>query len=487
MCAVVGVIGKSSVNQLLYDSLLLLQHRGQEAAGIATSHADKFNLYKSKGLVKDVFNKENMLMLSGNSGIGHVRYSTAGSYSNEEAQPFYVNSPFGITLVHNGNLTNTDYLRKYLQKKSKRHINTNSDSEVLINVFADELNSACKDINDITDDIIFKAVSELHKKVKGAYSVILQISGYGIVAFRDTYGIRPLCFGSQETKGGIEWMVASESVALDGNGFRLLRDINPGEAIIINLDGEISFKQCSDKAKLVPCIFEYVYFARPDSCINGVSVYDARLRMGEYLAKQVTKLLNPKDIDVVVPIPDSSRPSAMQLALCLNINYREGLIKNRYIGRTFIMPGQSARRKSVKQKLNAIGIEFKGKNVLLVDDSIVRGTTSLEIVEMIRAAGAKKVYFASAAPQVKFPNVYGIDMPNKNELIANGKTDDQIAKFINADCVIYQSLSDLKKSINDINHNLSEFETSCFDGNYITGDINDNYFDIYSRENIFND
>ncbi|AWD32420.1 Amidophosphoribosyltransferase [Candidatus Kinetoplastibacterium sorsogonicusi] len=483
MCAVVGVIGKSPVNQLLYDSLLLLQHRGQEAAGIATLHNNKFYLYKSKGLVKDVFHKEAMLSLLGHSGIGHVRYSTAGSSSSEEAQPFYVNSPFGITLSHNGNLTNTDELREYLYKNSKRHINTTSDSELLINIFADELSYASLNFNYINDDIIFKAVSELHKKVRGAYSVILEISGYGIVAFKDPYGIRPLCFGYQNTEKGKEWMIASESVALEGNGFNIVRDVNPGEAIIINLNGDFSHKQCANNPKLIPCLFEYVYFARPDSLMNNVSIYEARLCMGEYLAMQVAKTINLMDIDIVVPIPDSSRPSAMQLANFLNINYREALIKNRYIGRTFIMPGHSSRRKSVKQKLNAIGSEFKNKNVLLVDDSIVRGNTSLEIVEMVRAAGAKKVYFASAAPQVKFPNVYGIDMPNKTELIAHNKTNEEIAKSIKADRVIYQNIDDLKKSIQKFNNSINEFDASCFDGKYITGDIDDNYFNKISNRN----
>ncbi|OCZ92301.1 amidophosphoribosyltransferase, partial [Achromobacter xylosoxidans] len=384
MCGIVGVIGRGPVNQLLYDSLLLLQHRGQDAAGIATSQGNQFNMYKAHGLVRDVFRTRNMRALPGTSGVGQVRYPTAGSSaSEEEAQPFYVNAPFGIMFAHNGNLTNWRELRESLYRVDRRHINTNSDSEVLLNVLAHELQSAASGVS-LDDDAMFRAVAAVHKRVRGAYAVVAQISGYGLLAFRDPNGIRPLCIGRQETDEGVEWMVASESVALEGSGFAFVRDVEPGEAVFVDLDGRFVSRQCADNPQLVPCIFEYVYFARPDSLIDGVSVYDARLRMGEYLADKVARNMRLGDIDVVMPIPDSSRPAAMQLAARLNLDYREGLIKNRYVGRTFIMPGQAVRRKSVRQKLNAIGMEFKGKNVLLVDDSIVRGTTSREIVDMAR-------------------------------------------------------------------------------------------------------
>lgn len=475
MCGIVGVIGRGPVNQLLYDSLLLLQHRGQDAAGIATSQGNQFNMYKAHGLVRDVFRTRNMRALPGTSGVGQVRYPTAGSSaSEEEAQPFYVNAPFGIMFAHNGNLTNWRELRESLYRVDRRHINTNSDSEVLLNVLAHELQSAASGVS-LDDDAMFRAVAAVHKRVRGAYAVVAQISGYGLLAFRDPNGIRPLCIGRQETDEGVEWMVASESVALEGSGFAFVRDVEPGEAVFVDLDGRFVSRQCADNPQLVPCIFEYVYFARPDSLIDGVSVYDARLRMGEYLADKVARNMRLGDIDVVMPIPDSSRPAAMQLAARLNLDYREGLIKNRYVGRTFIMPGQAVRRKSVRQKLNAIGMEFKGKNVLLVDDSIVRGTTSREIVDMARAAGANKVYFASAAPPVRFPNVYGIDMPTQSELIATGRSDEEIARAIGADSLIYQDLQDMQQAVRDINPKLSRFEASCFDGEYITGDITAEY------------
>ncbi|KOF52682.1 MULTISPECIES: amidophosphoribosyltransferase [unclassified Achromobacter] len=475
MCGIVGVIGRGPVNQLLYDSLLLLQHRGQDAAGIATSQGTQFNMFKAHGLVRDVFRTRNMRALPGNSGIGQVRYPTAGSSaSEEEAQPFYVNAPFGIMFAHNGNLTNWRELRESLYRVDRRHINTNSDSEVLLNVLAHELQSAASGVS-LDDDAMFRAVAAVHKRVRGAYAVVAQISGYGLLAFRDPYGIRPLCIGRQDTDEGVEWMVASESVALEGSGFSFVRDVAPGEAVFIDLDGRLVSRQCAENPQLVPCIFEYVYFARPDSLIDGVSVYDARLRMGEYLADKVARNMRLGDIDVVMPIPDSSRPAAMQLAARLNLDYREGLIKNRYVGRTFIMPGQAVRRKSVRQKLNAIGMEFKGKNVLLVDDSIVRGTTSREIVEMARAAGANKVYFASAAPPVRFPNVYGIDMPTQKELIATGRSDEEIARTIGADSLVYQDLADMQQAVRDINPALTRFEASCFDGEYVTGDITAEY------------
>ncbi|WP_353174241.1 amidophosphoribosyltransferase, partial [Paracandidimonas soli] len=482
MCGIVGIAGRSPVNQLVYDSLLLLQHRGQDAAGIATSHDQFFSMHKAHGLVRDVFRTRNMRALPGNSGVGQVRYPTAGSSDSvDEAQPFYVNAPFGIMFVHNGNLTNWRELRQELFRIDRRHINTNSDSEVLLNVFAHELQQASMGVT-LDEDKVFTAVSAVHRRARGAYAVIAQIANYGMVAFRDPYGIRPLCLGRNESEQGVEWMVASESVALTGSGFTRVRDIAPGEAVFIDLDGNLTSRQCAEAPVLTPCVFEYVYFARPDSIMDGVSVYDARLGMGEHLGERVAKTLRLGDIDVVMPIPDSSRPSAMQLASSLNLNYREGFIKNRYIGRTFIMPGQAVRKKSVRQKLSAIDTEFQGKNVLLVDDSIVRGTTSREIVEMARAAGANKVYFASAAPAVRFPNVYGIDMPTQAELIATGRDTDQIAREISTDGLVYQELADLEQSIRDRNPALTQFETSCFNGRYITGDIDEAYLERLQRE-----
>ncbi len=475
MCGIVGVVGRGLVNQLIYDSLLLLQHRGQDAAGIATSDGNHFNMFKGHGLVRDVFRTRSMRSLPGFSGIGQVRYPTAGSSdSAEEAQPFYVNAPFGLTFAHNGNLTNWLELRESLFRVDQRHINTNSDSEVLLNVLAHELQRAANGVS-LDEGAIFRAVTALHGRVKGAYTVVAQISGYGLLAFRDPHGIRPLCLGRFESPEGTEWMVASESVALEGSGFEFVRDVEPGEAIFISLDGKLSSQLCGPNVPFAPCIFEYVYFARPDSVLSGVSVYGARLRMGEYLGDKLARSIPLGDIDVVMPVPDSSRPAAMQLASRLNIEYREGLIKNRYVGRTFIMPGQAIRKKSVRQKLNTIGLEFKGKNVLLVDDSIVRGTTSREIVEMARAAGANKVYMASAAPPVRYQNVYGIDMPTQAELIATGRDDEEIARIIGADALIYQDIEDMKKSISDLNPALTNFDTSCFTGEYVTGDITPEY------------
>jgi len=481
MCGVVGVVGHSPVNQLLYDSLLLLQHRGQDAAGIATAHAQFFSMHKAHGLVRDVFRTRNMRALPGHSGVGQVRYPTAGSSSVDEAQPFYVNAPFGITFVHNGNLTNWRELREALFNVDRRHINTNSDSEVLLNVFAHELQRAYNGAS-LDDATVFDAVAAVHRRAKGAYAVIAQIAGHGMVAFRDPYGIRPLCLGRQESEDGVTWMVASETVALTGNGFTRVRDVAPGEAIFITLDGSLSSRQCAERPVLTPCAFEFVYFARPDSIMDGVSVYDARLGMGEYLGARVAKELRLGGIDVVMPIPDSSRPSAMQLAASLNLNYREGFIKNRYVGRTFIMPGQAVRKKSVRQKLSAIETEFHGKNVLLVDDSIVRGTTSREIVEMARAAGANKVYFASAAPPVRFPNVYGIDMPTPSELIASNRDPESIARDIGVDGLVYQDLDDLTRAICDRNPAITQVEASCFDGRYVTGDIDAVYLDRLERQ-----
>ena len=477
MCGIIGIAGTSPVNQLIYDGLLLLQHRGQDAAGISTTNENQFSMYKAHGLVRDVFRTRNMRSLPGNSGIGQVRYPTAGSSDSiDEAQPFYVNAPFGITFAHNGNLTNTDELREQLFRIDRRHINTNSDSEVLLNVFAHELQLASED-NTPDHEAIFKAVAALHLRVRGAYAVVAQISGFGMVAFRDPNGIRPLCLGKLESENGLEWMIASESVALEGSGFNFVRDIAPGEAIFIDEKAQLFSQQCAVQPKLSPGIFEFVYFARPDSTIDGVNVYNVRLRMGEYLADKVARELRLSDIDVVMPIPDSSRPAAMELASRLGLEYREGFIKNRYVGRTFIMPGQQVRKKSVRQKLNAMSVEFKGKNILLVDDSIVRGTTSREIVDMARAAGAKKVYFASAAPAVRFPNVYGIDMPTQDELIAHNRTTEEVCREIGADGLVYQDLGDLKRAVMDINPEITSLDSSCFDGVYVTGDIDADYLE----------
>lgn len=476
MCGIVGVVSQTPVNQLLYDALLLLQHRGQDAAGIATNHSSMFSMYKANGLVRDVFRTRNMRSLQGNTGIGHCRYPTAGSSSEEEAQPFYVNAPFGITLAHNGNLTNQAELKEALFRNDRRHINTNSDSEVLLNVLAHEIQEAANGYS-LDAEAVFKAVAVVHRRVRGAYAVVAQIAGHGMLAFRDPYGIRPLCLGMNEGENGVEYMVASESVALEGIGFRFVRDIAPGEAIFIGEDGILHERQCAENPSLNPCAFEYVYLARPDSVIDGASVYATRLKMGEYLADKIRKEIPVEEIDVVMPIPDSSRPAAIQLALKLGVEYREGFIKNRYIGRTFIMPGQGMRKKSVRQKLNAIGAEFKGKNVLLVDDSIVRGTTSREIVQMAREAGARKVFFASAAPPVLFPNVYGIDMPTRDELIAYGRTVEEVCAEITADRLVYQDIDALKRSISDVNPALTNFEASCFDGVYVTGDVTPAYLD----------
>ena len=478
MCGILGVVAQSPANQLLYDGLLVLQHRGQDAAGIVTAQGNTFHMQKGGGLVRDVFRTRNMRALAGNMGIAHVRYPTAGSAeSTAEAQPFYVNSPFGIVLGHNGNLTNAAQLNQELFREDLRHVNTNSDSEVLLNVLAHELQRSTKN-HQLDPAAIFAAVAGVHQRCRGAYAVVAMIAGYGLLAFRDPYGIRPLVFGSADTEQGTEYLVASESVALDTLGFKLIRDIAPGEAVFIDEGGNFYSKQCAANPTLNPCIFEYVYLARPDSVMDGISVYETRLNMGESLADKITKDMRHLDIDVVIPIPDSSRPSALQLANRLGLNFREGFVKNRYIGRTFIMPGQQQRRKSVRQKLNAMGVEFRGKNVLLVDDSIVRGTTSREIVQMAQEAGANKVYFASAAPPVRFPNVYGIDMPTRQELIATGRNDDDICREIGADHLMYQDLESLKMDVSRANPVVTQYETSCFDGQYITGDVTAEYLSI---------
>ena len=474
MCGIIGIVGKNPVNQLLYDGLLVLQHRGQDAAGIVTCDGNTFFMHKNNGLVKDVFQTRHMRSLVGHAGIAHVRYPTAGSSSAAEAQPFYVNSPFGIVLGHNGNLTNSDQLKSEMFRQDLRHINTTSDSEVLLNVLAHEIERTSQNAV-LNTDMAFDAVAGVHKRCKGAYAVMAMIANFGLLAFRDPHGIRPLVIGKSETEKGTEYIVASESVALDVLGFKLLRDVEPGEAVFIDMEGNLYSRQCAENPKLTPCIFEYVYLARPDSVIDGVSVYQTRLDMGSSLAEKIKREWSDKKIDVVIPIPDTSRPSALQLAISLGLDYREGFIKNRYIGRTFIMPGQALRKKSVRQKLNPIGIEFKGKNVLLVDDSIVRGTTSQQIVQMARDAGANKVYFASAAPPVRFPNVYGIDMPSRDELLATGRTDEEICKEIGADGLIYQDLDALVRDIGLSNPNMEVFDCSCFDGKYVTGDIDDAY------------
>lgn len=473
MCGIIGIVGKTSVNQALYDGLTVLQHRGQDAAGIVTCDGHAMHLRKDTGLVRDVFQARHMMRLPGVMGIGHVRYPTAGFASSAEAQPFYVNSPYGIALAHNGNLTNSEDLKEHLFREDRRHINTDSDSEVLLNVFAHELQAASHLSVDQND--IFAAVAGVHRRCRGAYACVAMITGYGVVGFRDPYGIRPLVFGKRETDDGIEYMIASESVALDALGFRLIRDVAPGEAVVIDRDGGLHTRQCADHPQYSPCLFEYVYLARPDSIMDDVSVYKARLRMGESLADKMLKEWSGLDIDVVIPIPDTSRTAALQLSYKLNVIYREGFIKNRYIGRTFIMPGQQLRKKSVRQKLNPIDLEFRRKNVLLVDDSIVRGTTSQQIIQMARDAGARRVYFASAAPPVRFPNVYGIDMPAADELIAHGCDEAQVAQAIGADKLIFQNLVDLEHAVRKRNPALTRFDTSVFTGEYVTGDITPDY------------
>jgi len=481
MCGIVGIVARQPVNQAIYDALTVLQHRGQDAAGIMTCDNHRLYLRKDNGMVRDVFQSKHMLRLHGTMGIGHVRYPTAGCESSAEAQPFYVNSPYGISLAHNGNLTNAEELKNDLYREDLRHINTNSDSEVLLNVLAHELQRLGKLKIDERD--IFQAVSALHRRCKGAYAAVAMVTGYGLVAFRDPFGIRPVVFGEREAADGSkEYMIASESVALDVLGFRLIRDVAPGEAIVVTLDGELHTRQCADHPQYATCIFEYVYLARPDSIIDDVLVYKARLRMGEKLAEKIQREWPDQDIDVVIPIPDTSRTAALQLANSLGVKFREGFMKNRYIGRTFIMPGQQQRKKSVRQKLNPIELEFRGKNVLLVDDSIVRGTTSKQIIQMARESGAKKVYFASAAPAVRYPNVYGIDMPSRDELVAYNREVDEIAREIGADRLIYQDLDDLFGTVNKRNAELQNFDASVFNGVYVTGDVNNDYLDHLQQQ-----
>ncbi|HHH42788.1 MAG TPA: amidophosphoribosyltransferase [Gammaproteobacteria bacterium] len=473
MCGIVGIVSHGAVNQSIYDALTVLQHRGQDAAGIMTCEGSKLWLRKDNGLVRDVFHTRHMLTLRGNMGIGHVRYPTAGCESSAEAQPFYVNSPYGITLAHNGNLTNAEELKQNLFREDLRHLNTDSDSEVLLNVFAHEL-QRCGKLR-INEDDVFDAVSAVHSRCSGAYAAVAMITGFGVVAFRDPYGIRPLVYGRRETAQGVEFMVASESVALNPLGFELVDDVRPGEAVFLGKNGSMAKRQCAEHPVYSPCIFEHVYLARPDSIIDNVSVYKARLRMGEALADKILRERPQHDIDVVIPIPDTSRTAALQLANNLGVKYREGFIKNRYIGRTFIMPGQQERKKSVRQKLNAIDLEFRGKNVMLVDDSIVRGTTSQQIIQMARDAGAKNVYFASAAPPVRFPNVYGIDMPTREELIAHGRDVAQIATAIGADWLVFQDIEDLVDAVRKGNPDIGAFDCSVFTGEYVTGGVTVDY------------
>jgi amidophosphoribosyltransferase len=473
MCGLVGIVANHPVNQEIYDALTVLQHRGQDSSGIMTDDNGVLCLRKSNGLVSDVFSQEDMATLRGNIGIGHVRYPTAGSLSSTEAQPFYVNTPFGISLAHNGNLVNTNELRDHLKKVDKRHLNTESDTEALLNLFAHELQ--IQNLEEVTPQSIFDATEKVFNRCSGGYAVVAMILNHGLVAFRDPNAIRPLVIGVRESNEGKEYMVASESVALDVVGFSLLRDVLPGEAIFIDTGGNFYSKQCVEPKSYTPCIFEFVYFARPDSIIDGMSVYKSRLKMGEYLAQSIIEKGLHHEVDVVIPIPDTSRTSALQVAHHLGVKYREGFIKNRYIGRTFIMPGQDKRKKSVRQKLNPIELELKDKNVLLIDDSIVRGTTSKRIIEMTRSVGAKKVFFASAAPPVKYPNVYGIDMPASSELIASGKSEEELADFIGADWLIYQTLDDLIEAVKFDETGVQAFDTSCFSGEYVTNDISQKY------------
>ncbi|MCH7830342.1 MAG: amidophosphoribosyltransferase [Proteobacteria bacterium] len=483
MCGVVGMVSVQPVNQALFDALTVMQHRGQDAAGIATWSGEcGLQQRKSNGLVRDVFRSRHMLRLQGNVGIGHVRYPTAGGSRSSEAQPFYVNSPYGICLAHNGNLTNHDALSDLLIREDRRHLSTDSDSEVLLNVFAHELQ---KRVNgQPTAQNIFAAVNALHGRCSGGYAVVALIVGFGIVAFRDPNGIRPLVLGRRQLDLHEDYMVASESVALDILQFSRVRDVRPGECLFIENNGVLHSNEYTGEIRHTPCIFEYVYFARPDSILDDLSVYKARLRMGEELAGKIVREFSDHDIDVVIPIPDTSCTSALQVAYHLGVKYREGFIKNRYIGRTFIMPGQEERRQSVRRKLNAIDLEFRNKNVMLVDDSIVRGTTSKQIIKLAREAGARKVYFASAAPPVRCPNVYGIDLPAASELIANGRTVAEIQELIGADRLIYQDLQGLIRSVRHGNSSITEFDTSCFSGEYVTGDVTDEYLhDLEERRN----
>ncbi len=478
MCGVVGMVAQSSVAYHLYDALTVLQHRGQDAAGIATTDHRRLNLRRANGLVRNVFRQQDMDSLHGNMGIAHVCYPTAGSESSEEAQPMYVNSPFGICLAHNGNLTNDRALSDLLFESEQRHINTSSDSEVLLNIFAHELASRG---NANTPDAVFDTVAQVAEQAVGAYAVVAMIIGKGIVGFRDPYGIRPLCYGKREAEGKTEYMITSESVALDVLGFELIGDVLPGQAVYISHDGDLHVRQCVERKDYAPCVFEFVYFARRDSVIDGISVYKARLRMGEKLADKILRLYPDHDIDVVMPIPETSCTAALPMAHRLSVKYREGLVKNPYIGRTFIMPRQDERAHSVRRKFNTVQLEFQDKNVLLVDDSIVRGTTTQQIVQMAREAGARNVYLASAAPPVRYPNVYGIDMPAASEFVAHGQTEEGIARYLGVDWLVYQDLEDLKECALGVNDDVIELDCSVFDGRYVTGDVDQAYLDMIER------
>ncbi len=476
MCGIVGIAGTESVNTRIYDALTVLQHRGQDAAGIASTEGGRIFLRKDNGLVKDVFRTRHMRELVGNLGIGHVRYPTAGTSSSHEAQPLYVNSPFGIALGHNGNLTNAAEVQKELFDLDRRHLNTRSDSEILLNVFAHELGK--QQFDKLKPEHVFAAIEGVHRRCKGAYAAVAMIPGLGLIAFRDRHGIRPFCYGFRDTDSGREFMVASESVAIESAGFTFEANVQPGEAVLFDVrDRSIHSRVMGSNEAHSPCLFEFVYLARPDSIIDGISVYKSRLRMGDYLARKILRERPDHGIDVVIPVPDTSRTAALQVAYHLGVKLREGFIKNRYIGRTFIMPGQAVRKKSVRQKLNPISLEFLGKHVLIVDDSIVRGTTCSEIIRMARDAGAKTVSFASAAPPVRFPNVYGIDMPAAPELIAHGRTVPEIQAEIGADWLIYQDLEDLRASACEGNPEITEYEDSVFSGQYVTGDVNDAYLE----------
>ena len=486
MCGIIGIQGHSPVNQALYDGLTLVQHRGQDAAGIITSDNEKVYLRKDNGLIRDVFHTRHMRHLHGNMGIGHCRYPTAGSSSPAEAQPFYVNSPFGLALGHNGNLTNAAELRENLFREDLRHLNTSSDSEILLNVLAHELHAVLGRRRDsLNSDDVFRAAEGVFRRCRGAYAIVAMIVGGGIIGFRDPFGIRPLVYGTRETDRGLEHMFASESVALDVLGFELVGDVSPGEAIYVDYSGQVHRRTCTSVTQHAPCIFEHVYLARPDSIMDGIAVHKTRLRMGEKLANKLMREWHDRDIDVVIPIPDTSRTAALQMSYELGLKYREGFIKNRYVGRTFIMPGQEQRQNSVRQKLNPIELEFKDKNVLLVDDSIVRGNTSTKIIQMARDSGARKVYFASAGPPVRFPNVYGIDMPDESELIAAQRSEQEVCDMIGADRLIYQDLEDLIDAAHEGNPAIRQFETSCFDGSYITGDVSENY--LYNLRKLRSD
>jgi amidophosphoribosyltransferase len=475
MCGVVGIAGRTDVFGQLFDALSMLQHRGQDAAGIATCSNGRILAKRGNGLLSNVFTGAKSEILYGNQGVGHVRYPTAGSASAAEAQPFYVNSPFGIVMGHNGNLTNSDELRQQLFASDRRHINTNSDSEVLLNVLAHELQRST--VDQLTPESLFDAIEQVHLRCRGAYAVVGMIAGHGVFAFRDPHGIRPLIYGRRDTRNGPEHMVASESVALDVLGYARVRDVRPGEAVFFDQSGNVHTRDCAREARLTPCIFEHVYLARPDSLIDEISVYKSRLRMGERLAAKIQRERTDLDIDVVIPIPDTSRSCALQLAAGLGVRYREGFIKNRYVGRTFIMPAQSERQTAIRRKLNPIALEFRNKNVLLVDDSIVRGNTSRQIVQMARDAGANKVYLASAAPPVRYPNVYGIDMPAADELVAHGRTIEEVCRYIGADWLVYQDVDDLIASAKDGNPKIEAFEASVFTGEYVTGDIDAAYLE----------